>query len=575
MHTGLGDYVILDSIGQGTLGEVLRAQHRFLKRNFALKVLPFELTQEEGFIERFETELSSIATLDHPHIVKIHNISFAEGRYFLVVDCIADADETPVNLAQYLQKKGGHLSEEEVFQIAHQIASALDYAHARKQPLIHHGIKLSNVLVTIQNGLKVYLSDFGLSQVIGQARVLSTAYKIAAESVGADLAGLSQFHQSFLQSFAFLSPEQKRGTISATDGHKSDIYAFGVLIYYLLTGQFPEAFFELPSECLRDEQTKYNWDPLIRSCLHYNPSRRPDTLKQLLEELSVPVQEGPKPMIHAPELKKPQFETDPASLFHVETGVMRYQPKAETPKQIDPILTEMAIIPAGAFWRGSNNGGRDEMPRHQVHLKSFAIDIHPVTNEQFVRFLEAMGGEKDHQNNDLIRLRDSRIKRFGGKVTIETGYAKHPVVGISWYGAVAYAKWMGKRLPTEAEWEVASLGGQEDFCYPTGKNIEKPQANFFSSDTTIVMSYPPNGYGLYDMAANVYEWCQDWYDFHYYDEAAQDPHNPLGPSQGVYRVLRGGCWKSLKQDLRCAHRHRNNPGTMNATYGFRCAADVS
>jgi formylglycine-generating enzyme required for sulfatase activity len=235
----------------------------------------------------------------------------------------------------------------------------------------------------------------------------------------------------------------------------------------------------------------------------------------------------------------------------------------------------MLIIPANPYFRGSNQGARDEMPRHAVNLSSYAIDIHPVTNEQFVRFLEAMGGEKDAHNNDIIRLRASRVKRVAGRLSIESGYSKHPVVGVTWYGAVAYAAWVGKRLPTEAEWEIAASGGLEGMQYPTGENIERSEANFFSSDTTAVMSYPPNGYGLFDMAGNVYEWCQDWYGYNYYETSVQEPDNPKGPLQGVYRVLRGGCWKSLKEDLRCSHRHRNNPGNMDGTYGFRCAADVT
>ena len=235
----------------------------------------------------------------------------------------------------------------------------------------------------------------------------------------------------------------------------------------------------------------------------------------------------------------------------------------------------MVIIPGGSYFRGSNEGARDEMPRHAVHLLSFAIDIHPITNEQFVRFLQAMGGEKDHNNNDIIRLRDSRIKRTTGKLIIESGYSKHPVVGVTWYGAVAYAKWVGKRLPKEAEWEAAASSGQTTSTYPTGIDIERTQANFFSSDTTPVASYPPNGFGLYDMAGNVYQWCQDWYAYNYYDASLVEPEEPSGPPQGVYRVLRGGCWKSLKEDMRCSHRHRNNPGAVNGTYGFRLAADVS
>jgi formylglycine-generating enzyme required for sulfatase activity len=254
--------------------------------------------------------------------------------------------------------------------------------------------------------------------------------------------------------------------------------------------------------------------------------------------------------------------------------VKEYAPEKRENPHVQPILSEMMHIPEGAYSRGSNTGCRDEMPRHGVEVASFAVDIHPVTNEQFVRFLEALGGEKDAQNHDAIRIRDSRIKRSAGRFSIEPGYNKHPVVGVTWYGAVGYCQWVGKRLPTEVEWEVACSGGLENPIYPTGESIEKTQANFFSSDTTAVMSYPPNGYGLYDMAGNVYEWCHDWYEYAYYEASQQEPNNPKGPLQGVYRVLRGGCWKSLKEDLRTSKRHRNNPGSANGTYGFRCASDV-
>ncbi|HKY99651.1 MAG TPA: bifunctional serine/threonine-protein kinase/formylglycine-generating enzyme family protein [Rhabdochlamydiaceae bacterium] len=605
----LGDYSLIKQIGQGALGTVFLAEHRFLKQPFAIKIFPEELSDDRSFIQRFEKEVTILATLDHPNIVKVHNATQADDKYFLVTDCIVDEDGAVCNLQEFLVKKKRKLSEEEIFSIAGQIASALDYVHQLKNDgkhFGHHGIKLNNILVRAsKDQIQVYLTDFGLTRVIGSGAILSRTYKAVAELLSShsgyeldkngeekysggklDPSKQSRLHQSFVQSFAFLAPEQKVFDESYDLDKKSDTYAFGVLVYYLLLGQFPEGFFELPSR--RRPELKGNWDQLIMSCLQSDPKKRPDSLTLALEESKAPAAKGKeaeaghiskpealKPVLKPGEISRPEFENDPGAIFQKETTVGHYQPQPEEEKNINPLLTEMAIIPAGHYSRGSNNGGRDEIPRHQIYLNAFAMDVHQVTNEQFVRFLEAMGGEKDVNNNDIIRLRESRIKRSGGRLNIESGYARHPIVGVTWYGAVAYAKWVGKRLPSEAEWEIASYGGIEDALFPTGDNIGRPQANFFSSDTIAVMSYPANSYGLYDVAGNVYEWCSDWYDYHYYDISVQEPDNPKGPVQGVYRVLRGGCWKSLKDDMRCSHRHRNNPGTMNGTYGFRCASDVT
>ncbi len=673
----LGDYTLLKQIGQGSLGTVFLAEHRFMKRQYALKILPKELSSDKNFISRFEEEVSRISALDHPHIVKVHNISYVEGSYFLVMDCIVDDLGETTNLAQFMAEQTHPILEKDLVRWMRQIAEALDYAHFRPsgQAMIHRGLKLNNILIG-RGGLdriNFYISDFGLSKVIGMGAVLSRIYKTLARSLDIQpvienpTTGQDQFasintlesdklqrmHASFLQSYAFLAPEQKKLQGYSEVTHKADVYAFGVLAYYIIAKKFPEGIFEMPSYIT--PQYEKNWDQLIIQCMQMDPEKRPNSLVEVIEkylesrkvslaqtldkieedkkeelvaqktfleshklteaghiktlndkapspmstqgsqdeshvvgqsrfvQATSPVhrfskneEEKPlKPIIQEGEIKRPHYDPDPGAIFNLETTVTHYQPKKDKEvRDVKPILTEMVVVKGGTYVRGSRDGNRDEMPQHSIHLKSFAIDQHPVTNEQFVRFLEAMGGEKDAQNNDIIRLKESRIKRSGGQLGIESGYTKHPVVGVSWYGAVAYAKWIGKRLPTEAEWETAARAEQDNRRYPSGNEIEKHHANFFSSDTTPVMSYPANPIGLYDMAGNVYEWCQDWYGYNYYDISAQEPDQPKGPLQGVYRVLRGGCWKSLREDLRCSHRHRNNPGCENRTYGFRCATDV-
>lgn len=668
----LGDYRLVKQIGSGTLGNVFLAEHRFIKKHFSLKVLPLELSQDRGFIERFEEEVAKLALLDHPHLVKIHTVSFADGAYFLVTDCVVDSLGETTNLAQYMSGRKERLREDELLSVMRQIADALDYAH--KGGIVHRAIKLNNILVgRAQGGIDIFISDLGLSKIISPGKVVSRTFKAVAEALGVmpadegtdgryvptpiDSEKQTKLSLSFLQAYAFLAPEQKR---FENVGVQADAYAFGVMAYYLIAGQFPEGIFAMPSEIAPEYH--HDWDALVMQCLNMDAKRRPTQLLPLLdrkrnraqpqptpvaeiknrpiesvqESEATPLMESAadlllqapirpmtphpvereetvlKPFIqrtveqHVPSAVVTYAEPTPVAataatvsfvdvkempkavsveqeesyvqqlnaMLNRDPVITQYQPEKKETKTIEPLQTEMVVIRGGHFMRGCNTGNRDETPAHKIDVESFAIDIHPVTNEQFVRLLEYVGGEKDQNYNDLIRLKDSRISRSGGRLSIEPGYAKHPVVGVTWYGAVAYAKWAGKRLPYESEWEIAARGGLENYMYPTGEQIEKSQANFFSSDTTSVMSYAPNGYGLYDMVGNVYEWCQDWYGYNYYETSASEPHNPKGPLQGVYRVLRGGCWKSLQEDLRCSHRHRNNPGTVISTYGFRCAADT-
>ncbi len=691
----LGDFRIISQIGKGPLGDLYLGEHKFMKKRYAIKVLPNELVSSTDFMERFEKRIGNVCQLEHLNLAKVHTVSSQDGVYYLVTDYIADPYGESTNLSAFLGNLNKRLSEEEVFSILRQVAYALDYIHSVRidgESMYHGSLKLNNVLVgKFKDDIPhVYLTDVGLSSVIGHGTVLTrtlaavaNALELSPEVTGmesekrfasqsTDAGKLTKLHRSFLQSYAFLAPEQKLGG-GSSGGPKSDVYAFGVLAYFLLMGYLPEGYFKMPSTI--DQEFKRDWDLLIEATLRQNPSDRPDSLTALLQQIAkrelsdveptiqkvareepvreAPYQEPPKvaaeekpasyertptfggdsvlssleqrltqtgsvtrvnpiqkpkaptpaPMqeevevaasaetssaiatmeppkeekevlIKPSELKKLEYEEDPGAIFQAPKVVEPYKPQKKEVHDVEPIMTEMVLVDGGEYMRGSNVGARDEKPRHKVFIEGFAIDIHPVTNEQFVRFLDVMGSEKNADNNDMILLKESRVKRVGGKLIIESGYAKHPVVGVSWYGACAYAKWIGKRLPTEAEWEIMASLGKEENIYPLGREIERPQANFFSSDTTPVMSYPPNERGIYDVAGNVYEWCEDWYGYNYYETSVHEPNEPTGPAQGVYRVLRGGCWKSLVEDMRCSHRHRNNPGTMNRTYGFRLAADL-
>ena len=294
----------------------------------------------------------------------------------------------------------------------------------------------------------------------------------------------------------------------------------------------------------------------------------------------------------------------------------------------------MVWIPGGTFQMGSDTGNPDERPAHQVSVRGFWMDRTEVTNEEFERFVRATGylttAEIKPDSGDIPGA--SPEMRVPGSVafsppdgeaslaeysswwkwtpgaswrhpegpgsTIE-GRMQHPVVHVSWVDASVYANWAGKRLPTEAEWEYAARGGLEGKAYVWGDVLapdDRWQANLWQGKfpventatdgfrgTAPVASFPPNGYGLHDMAGNVWEWCGDWYRPNTYARARAD--NPTGPIEGFdpdepevpKRVMRGGSY--LCSDDYCAGyrpgaRMKSSPDTGLSHTGFRCVKDA-
>ncbi|MDE0010976.1 MAG: SUMF1/EgtB/PvdO family nonheme iron enzyme [Candidatus Poribacteria bacterium] len=255
----------------------------------------------------------------------------------------------------------------------------------------------------------------------------------------------------------------------------------------------------------------------------------------------------------------------------------------------EPIIPEgMVLIPEGEFQMGSNDGNadNDEQPVHTVHLDAFYIDANEVTNGEFKDFVLANPVWQKELIDDRF-ADDNYLNDWNGN-NYPLGKSDHPVRYVSWYAAMAYAVWVDKRLPTEAEWEKAARGGLKRKQYPWGNGINFNRANYGKNlgETTPVGEYPPNEYGVYDIAGNVWEWCLDRYEVDFYANSPR--RNPTAGANNIeeivndfenivdFRVLRGGGWNSEPEWLRASNRHGTTPAYAGiGALGFRCAKSVS
>lgn len=282
---------------------------------------------------------------------------------------------------------------------------------------------------------------------------------------------------------------------------------------------------------------------------------------------------------------------------------------------------DMVRIPAGTFTLGDKNGHADEQPARRIRISSFLMDRHEVTNDQFAAFVKATRyvtvAERPLDPRQFPGVPKSKLKPGG--VTFKNGWTfttganwrhpdgsnssiknkgRYPVVQVAYEDAVAYAKWAGKSLPTEAQWEYAARGGIDFKPYIWGDqpfSPKKPQANIWQGDfpaknlcqdgyreTSPVEKFAPNRFGLSDMAGNVWEWCADWYrPDAYAHDATKDPTGPAAsydPDEpGVpKRVLRGGsfmCADCYCKGYRPSARMKSSPDTGMFHAGFRCVID--
>jgi formylglycine-generating enzyme required for sulfatase activity len=223
---------------------------------------------------------------------------------------------------------------------------------------------------------------------------------------------------------------------------------------------------------------------------------------------------------------------------------------------------KMVLIPAGEFNMGKNSTApTDWQPEHRVKVNSFYMDKCEVTNQEYHNFCMAT-------KNPLPQFWSMKEFKSG------LDFPHYPVVGVSYSDAEKYAKWSGKRLPTEAEWEYAARGGLSDKNYPLGDQTDSTRINYGRKYKGIleVGSFPPNGYGLYDITGNVWEWISDFYGSDYY--ASSPSENPKGPERGRFKVIRGGSWHSGAMCVQTFYRNGLSPSWVDFAVGFRCVKDV-
>ena len=312
----------------------------------------------------------------------------------------------------------------------------------------------------------------------------------------------------------------------------------------------------------------------------------PDGVQEMVPP---PVEE---PVTEPPGMEEPVTEgrTEPTEPTEPMVPPVTPPPVPVTPPIAGP--DGMVLIPAGSFEMGSDDAeaDADERPVHTVHLDAFYMDVYEVTNAQFKAFVDANPQWQKHNIDAKFHSSRSYLLQWSGN-DYPAGSADYPVVEVTWYAAMAYAEWAGKRLPTEAEWEYAARGGLVGKKYPWGDaEPTLADANYgYDEDgdrreTRIsIGSYAANGYGLYDMAGNVWEWCLDAYDADFY-AASDNSRNPIAGGEvdnfttiptDPLRVLRGGSWYSSAQGLRVANRGWETPSSAYIFFGFRCVRPVA
>ncbi len=502
-------YEIKSKIGQGGFGAVYRVFDRKMNVDKAIKVIPDAISNDRRAMSNLHREAQTMIRLNHKNIVRVYDLHEEGSVKYIDMEFI-DGKNLRDLLLDYPNQR---LPEGEVKKLALQITEGLGYAH--KQQVIHRDIKPQNIMLTKDGQIK--LMDFGI------AETLRTSM------------GMIQ-NTSTSGTLLYMSPEQLMGdSIRRT----SDIYSLGATLYELLCGHPPfysgDIQIQIQNKIPENiEHISDEMNAILQACLAKNSHERP----QNCEILKKSIEKG------TPRLSKAE-----KSLF-LSGGQDNIIVVLDNIKDVS---LDMVYVKGGTFQMGSTNGYNDEEPVHMVTVGDFYIGKHEVMQKQWKTI---MGNNPSNWKGDNL-----------------------PVEKVSWNEAQEFihrlnAKTGGHfRLPTEAEWEYTARGGAKSrgYEYADSNNVDKVA---WYRENSVKKTHPvgqkqSNELGLYDMSGNVWEWCQDWYGKNYY--SISPINNPKGPSNGPYRVLRGGGWSTDASYTRVAYRGGYGPSGASSRMGFRLA----
>jgi serine/threonine protein kinase len=385
-------------------------------------------------------------------------------------------------------------------------------AHAHEYT-IHRDIKPANIMLDSQDG-EIYLMDFGIATVTKGSKI-TDVIKDKKMTVGTP---------------AYMPPEQIKG--SKDIDKRVDIFAMGVVYYELLTKQKPNRLkIALPSHF--NESVNPELDAIIIKMLALNPKERYHNCLDIIYDIEA-VLKGKK-------------------ISNVETIIT----KAGEINQ-----ENFETVAEGKFYRGSGleSSIAVEKPRKRIHLDEYRISIYPVTNIEYAEFLK---------ENKTVTPPDSFNDICNKK-------PNHPVTNVSWDEAMLYCKWIGAKLPTEAQWEK-SAKGTKSRIYPWGNEFNQSYCNIENSiGESIAVNSFENGisqYGCYQMSGNIWEWCLDDFVDNFYKTRGSKNANPIAITNSDTKVLRGGSYNFVKSSARTSYRYYSRRNHKDETIGFRVVLD--